>query len=91
MVVTNLAGVLPNWATSTLSYVLQGKHDEHACICRSHGFNFLWFNSSILGSLDLEAEELLSHIRLPSHVQVLEWETHDRVVCRLWQVADLIW
>ena len=70
----DLVGVSPargGWrdAASALLSVEQGKRDKHAHICRSHGFDFIPFGFSSLGSFGPAAEALLSRIcqRYSSH------------------------
>ena len=55
-----------------LTSVQQSKGERHARTCRSHGFHFIPFGFSSLGSLRLAAEELLSRIcqRYNSHARV---------------------
>ena len=86
----DLVGVSPargGWkdAASALTSVEQGKRDKHARTCRSHGFDFIPFGFSSLGSFGPEAEELLSRIsqRYSSHARVPPWEAHSWVFRRL--------
>ena len=83
---TIIVGVSPargGWrdAASALPSVEQGKRDKHAHICKSHGFDFIPFGFSSLGSFGPAAEELLSRIcqRYISHAQVSSWEAHSWV------------
>ena len=66
---------------STLAFVEQGKREKHACTCRSHGFDFIPFDFSSLGSFGPAAEELLSRVckRYSSHARVSSWEAHSWV------------
>ena len=66
-------------------YVEQSKLYKHARTCKSHGSSLISFGFSSLGSLEAEAEELLSQMCLcrNSHVWVPLSEAHFRVFNRL--------
>ena len=64
---------------------MKSTRDKHGSTCKSHSLDFIPFGFSTFGSFGPEAEALLSRIcqRFSLHVQVPEWEAHDRVFRRL--------
>ena len=71
-------------AASARACIVEGKREKHARTCRSHGFDFISFGFTSLGSFDPAPMELLSCIcqRYSSHAQVSSWEAHSLVFCR---------
>ena len=85
-----LVGVSParsGWrdAASALASIEKGKRDKHARTCRAHGFDFIPFRFSSLGSYGPGAVEILSRMcqRHSSHVRVAPWKAHSWVFHRL--------
>ena len=72
-------------AASALMIVEQGKREKHACVCRSHGFDFIPFGFLVFGSLGPEAHGFLRRVvqRYRMHAQVSDWEAPAWIYRRL--------